>query len=128
MNTFHLPLPDIFKTYLKKSCVLIWNDGKYDQKWFSVIQNGRGTILWIQKCFSDNVKWMLVVLLWKIVKKTCIVIWNGKKCDRKWSSGIHFVKQFKWFWGNQVVTNSVLDKVKYILSKHFGDIYPVFAF
>ena len=63
----------------KKSCVLIWNGEKCDQKWFSVIQNGR----WQPFC----------------EKKSCVLIWNGEKCDQKWFSdfqmvaGSHFEKK-----------------------------------
>ena len=55
----------------KKSCVLIWNGEKCDQKWFSVIQNGR------RRPFCKLFK-----------KKELRIIWNGEKCDRKWLSVI----------------------------------------
>ena len=52
-----------------KSCVLISNGEKWDQKWFSVIQNGR------RQPFSEKYQ-------------SCVLIWNDVKCDRKWFSVI----------------------------------------
>ena len=83
----------------KLSCVLIWNGEKCDQKWFSVIQNGRWqpfceqkscVLIWNgekcdQKVIFDHPKWPPAAILWK---KSCVLIWNGEKCDRKRFSAI----------------------------------------
>ena len=94
-----------------KSCVLIWNGEKCYQKWFSVIQNGRCShfvkkkklridLKWWEmrsKVIFGHPKWPLAAILWK---KSCVLIWNGEKCDQKWFSVIqngrcssHFAKQ-----------------------------------
>ena len=52
---------------------MIWNGEKYDQKWFSVIQNGRRQPF----CEKKSTK-----------NKICVLIWNSEKCDRKWFSVI----------------------------------------
>ena len=52
----------------KKSCVLIWNGEKCDQKWFSVIH-------FVPK------------------NQSCVLIWNSEKCDRKWFSIIQNGRQ-----------------------------------
>ena len=113
---------------------MIWNGKKCDQKWFSVIQNGRWqpfcekkkVAYWsemvrnaIKSDFrsykmaagSHFVKKIIKVAYWSemsrnpiesdfrsskmaagshFVKKnkSCVLIWNGEKCDRKWFSVI----------------------------------------
>ena len=119
-----------------KSCVLIWMGKKCDQKWFSVIQNGRWqpfcekkylriNLKWREmwsKVFFVHPKWPPAAILWKKIKKikvvywsemarnaiesdfrsskmaagshfvknkkSCVLIWNGEKCDQKWFSVI----------------------------------------
>ena len=116
-----------------KSCVLIWNGEKCDQKWFAVIQNGRRQpfcekkikvaywsemarnaikidfrsskmpfcekklklridLKWREmrsKVIFGHPKWPPAAIWWKkIKKKSCVLIWNGEKCIRKWFSVI----------------------------------------
>ena len=68
------------KNILKKSCVLIWNGEKCDQKWFSVIQNGpnRTSKMAAGGHFENKIP----------KNKSCALIWNGEKCIRKWFSFI----------------------------------------
>ena len=82
----------------KKSCVLIWNDEKCDQKWFSVIQNGR----WQPFC----------------EKKSCVLIWNDEKCDQKWFSVIQngrwqlLWKNIKVAYWSEMVRNAIESDVR----------------
>ena len=85
-----------------KSCVLIWNGEKCDQKWFSVIQNGRRQPFCAKK--SKKIK----VAYWPEIarnaiesdfrsckmaagshceKKSCVLIGNGEKWDQRWFFG-----------------------------------------
>ena len=63
------------KSQKYKSTALIRNSEKCDQKWFSVIQNGRR-----QPFCEKNVQ----------TNKSCVLIWNGEKCDRNWISIIQY--------------------------------------
>ena len=76
------------KSNKNKNCVLIWNGEKCDQKWFSVIQNGR----WEPFCENKSYWYEMVrnaiksdfrSSKKKIKKKSCVLIWNGEKCNRK---------------------------------------------
>ena len=95
----------------QKSRVLIWNGEKCDRKWFSVIQNGRRKSFCRKKSkLRSDLKWPE---MWsksskmaagshfvnKIQKKSCVLIWNGEKCDQsdfrssKMAAGSNFVKK-----------------------------------
>ena len=107
-----------------KSCVLIWNGEKCDQKWFSVIQKGRCShfvkkkvAYWseiarnaIKSDFGSSNMAAGSHFVNKLKKiKSWVLMWNGEKCDRKWFSVIqygpnrtskmaadgHFEKKFK---------------------------------
>ena len=103
-----------------KSCVLIWNDEKCDQKWFSVIQNG------CRRPFCEKISKKLKVSHWSkmatnaiksdflsskmaasryFAKKTKVAHWsemarNAIKSDfrsSKMAAGGHFVKNLNKF-------------------------------
>ena len=88
-----------WKKIQKQSWILIWNGEKCIRKWFSVIQNVRRSHfvkfkkktsklridlkwreMWLKAIFGHP-KWQLAAILWR--KKSCILIWNGEKCDQK---------------------------------------------
>ena len=64
--------------FVKKCCVLIWNDEKCDRKWFSIIQNGRRQPFYEQnKKFSIDLKWRemrLVLQKWP----PAAILWKKK--------------------------------------------------
>ena len=88
-----------WKKNQKQSWILIWNGEKCIRKWFSFIQNVRCSHfvkflkktsklcidlkwreMWLKAIFGHP-KWPLAAILWR--KKSCILIWNGEKCDQK---------------------------------------------
>ena len=82
-----------------QSCVLIWNGEKCDRKRFSVIQNGRRQpfcekkikIAYWSKMSRNAIKSdfrssKMAAGSHFVKKKSCVLIWNGEKCDRKWFS------------------------------------------
>ena len=56
-----------------KRCVLIWNGEKYDQKWFSVIQNGR------RQPICEKNKKLCIDLKWREMPLKEMVIQNGRR-------------------------------------------------
>ena len=87
------------KIQKNKSCVLIWNSEKCDRKWFSIIQNGRRqpfcekkVVYWSETARnaieSDFQSSKMAVGSHFVEKKSCVLIWNDEKCDRKWFSVI----------------------------------------
>ena len=68
--------------FVKKSCVLIWNDEKCDQKWFSLIQNGR----WQPFCEEKK------VVYWSEMTRNAI---KSDFRSSKMAAGSHFVTKKK---------------------------------
>ena len=58
-----------FENSKNKSCILIWNGEKCDQKWFSVIQNGRCENLKKVEYLSEMGK--------NVIKSNCQVPFSG---------------------------------------------------
>ena len=73
----------------KKSCVLIWNCEKCDQKWFSVIQDGRRQSFCAKK--SKKIK----VAYWSEIARNAI---ESDFRSSKMAAGSHFVKKKVAYW------------------------------